>query len=189
MAKNTPSYLDFLSNPQADFEARADEKPAGAEPAPSGYYNLRIKKADYHPSSVGDGAGIKFEFEIADGRFSRRKIWQYVYIKPGTDLPEKMESRREAAQRGRALLVAISEACGHKGYAELDDLYDQEFCAYCVAFKDEYNGETRDKLRITSAKEYDKRLAKADRAPQRKVQRSGNDAPFSADIDDDDLPF
>jgi hypothetical protein len=61
-----------------DFDAREEDLKDGFEPLPDGEYKAIITNSDLKMTKKGDGDYYKFEYEIIDGAFKGRKVWQML---------------------------------------------------------------------------------------------------------------
>ena len=61
-----------------DFDAREEDLKDDFELLPNGSYKAIITNSDLKMTKKGDGDYYKFEYEIIDGAFKGRKVWQML---------------------------------------------------------------------------------------------------------------
>jgi len=89
-------------------------------PFPEGEYVLKALDAEEKTTAKGDGSYIKVKFEVANGDYAGRFIWQNFNV----------NNPSEKAQRiGRQQIVAWATACGKPDANDTDKLLDAKFKA------------------------------------------------------------
>jgi hypothetical protein len=83
---------------------------------PTAWYTAQIIESDVVPTKDGDGQRLTLTWEIIEGDFSKRRVWQSLNI------VNKSAQAQEMAQRD---LRTICEAVGHAG--RLSNSKDLEF--------------------------------------------------------------
>jgi hypothetical protein len=100
-------------------EVEADA-PVSYDPIPDGEYVLKALDAEEKTTAKGDGSYIKVKFEVANGDYAGRFIWQNFNV----------NNPSEKAQRiGRQQIVAWATACGKPDANDTDKLLDAKFKA------------------------------------------------------------
>lgn len=64
-----------LGNTLGGFNAN-EEPELKSEPIPSGEYKVIASKSEWKETKNRNGKYLKFEFEVIDGKYKGRKIWQ-----------------------------------------------------------------------------------------------------------------
>jgi hypothetical protein len=65
---------------QFNFDASQVAPQASTGPLPAGTYLAHIIESDVAPLKSGNGEGLKLTFEIIDGQFKGRKVWENLNI-------------------------------------------------------------------------------------------------------------
>lgn len=63
-----------------NFNARTVEPSAGFDPLPEGWYNARMIESEIKPTKAGDGSMLAVQFEIIDGQYANRRIFNNYNI-------------------------------------------------------------------------------------------------------------
>lgn len=98
------------------FNAHAVEPNESFDPVPAGEYLCVITASEDKPTKSGNGSYLELEFEVIDGPFKGRKLWDRLNLANPNDLAVKI---------ARATLSAICRAVGvmePKDSCELHDL-------------------------------------------------------------------
>ena len=66
---------------QFNFDASQVAPQASTGPLPAGVYLAHIVESDVQPLKSGNGEGLKLTFEIIDGQFKGRKVWENLNIR------------------------------------------------------------------------------------------------------------
>jgi hypothetical protein len=94
--------------------------PVEYDPIPEGEYVLKALDAEEKPTAKGDGSYIKAKFEVAQGEYAGRLLWQNFNI----------NNPSEKAQRiARQQMVAWATACGKPDADDTDKLLEKKFRA------------------------------------------------------------
>lgn len=88
---------------QFNFDASqiAPQQPSG--PLPAGTYLAHITESDVQPLKSGNGEGLKLTFEIIDGQFKGRKVWENLNIRHANE-----DTQRIAQSQLSALCHAVN---------------------------------------------------------------------------------
>jgi hypothetical protein len=65
---------------QFNFDASTVAPQAVSGPLPAGTYLAHITESDIRDLSSGNGKGLKLTFEVIDGQFKGRKVWENLNI-------------------------------------------------------------------------------------------------------------
>lgn len=86
-------------------------------PLPAGTYLAKIIESDLVDTKSGSGQILKLTFEIADGDYTGRKVW---------DQPNIVNANPTAQTIGQQRLKAICDAIGHSGNVDdSEELHEQ----------------------------------------------------------------
>lgn len=66
---------------QFNFDASTVAPQQSSGPLPAGTYLAHIVESDVQPLKSGNGEGLKLTFEIIDGQFKGRKVWENLNIR------------------------------------------------------------------------------------------------------------
>ena len=66
---------------QFNFDASQVAPQQSVGPLPAGTYLAHITESDVQPLKSGNGEGLKLTFEIIDGQFKGRKVWENLNIR------------------------------------------------------------------------------------------------------------
>ena len=66
---------------QFNFDASQVAPQQSTGPLPAGTYLAHITESDVQPLKSGNGEGLKLTFEIIDGQFKGRKVWENLNIR------------------------------------------------------------------------------------------------------------
>jgi hypothetical protein len=98
------------------FNANTVEPSESFDPIPAGEYLCVITASDEKPTKAGNGSYLELEFEVIDGPYKGRKLWDRLNLANPNELAVKI---------ARATLSAICRAVGvmePKDSCELHDL-------------------------------------------------------------------
>jgi hypothetical protein len=98
------------------FNAHTVEPSESFDPIPAGEYLCVITASDEKPTKAGNGSYLELEFEVIDGPYKGRKLWDRLNLANPNELAVKI---------ARATLSAICRAVGvmePKDSCELHDL-------------------------------------------------------------------
>jgi hypothetical protein len=88
---------------QFNFDASTVAPQASTGPVPAGTYLTQIIESDVSPLKSGKGSGMKLTFEIIDGQYKGRRIWENLNIQH-----ENEETQRIAQAQLSALCHAVN---------------------------------------------------------------------------------
>jgi hypothetical protein len=88
---------------QFNFDASTVAPQASSGPVPAGTYLAQIIESDVAPLKSGKGTGLKLTFEIIDGQYKGRRIWENLNIQHEND-----ETQRIAQSQLSALCHAVN---------------------------------------------------------------------------------
>jgi hypothetical protein len=88
---------------QFHFDASTVAPQASTGPVPAGTYLAQIMESDVAPLKSGKGTGLKLTFEIIDGQYKGRRIWENLNIQHEND-----ETQRIAQSQLSALCHAVN---------------------------------------------------------------------------------
>ena len=88
---------------QFHFDASTVAPQASTGPVPAGTYLTQIIESDVAPLKSGKGTGLKLTFEIIDGQYKGRRIWENLNIEH-----ENEETQRIAQSQLSALCHAVN---------------------------------------------------------------------------------
>jgi hypothetical protein len=84
-----------------DASTVAPQAPTG--PIPAGVYLAHCTESDVGPLKSGNGTGLKMTFEILDGQYKNRKVWENLNIQHTSE-----ETQRIAQSQLSALCHAVN---------------------------------------------------------------------------------
>ena len=88
---------------QFNFDASQVAPQQSVGPLPAGTYLAHITESDVQPLKSGNGEGLKLTFEIIDGQFKGRKVWENLNIRHTSE-----ETQRIAQSQLSALCHAVN---------------------------------------------------------------------------------
>jgi hypothetical protein len=88
---------------QFNFDASQVAPQASTGPLPAGTYLAHITESDVQPLKSGNGEGLKLTFEIMDGQFKGRKVWENLNIRHSNE-----DTQRIAQSQLSALCHAVN---------------------------------------------------------------------------------
>jgi hypothetical protein len=88
---------------QFNFDASTVTPQAATGPVPAGTYLAHITESDVQPLKSGNGTGLKLTFEIIDGQYKGRKIWENLNIQHSNE-----DTQRIAQSQLSALCHAVN---------------------------------------------------------------------------------
>jgi hypothetical protein len=88
---------------QFNFDASTVAPQASTGPLPAGTYLAHITESDVQPLKSGNGEGLKLTFEIMDGQFKGRKVWENLNIRHSNE-----DTQRIAQSQLSALCHAVN---------------------------------------------------------------------------------
>ena len=101
-----------------DFDAEKIQPQASFEPVPTGEYTVMITESDLKPTKSGDGQYLQLVYEILDGDYKNRKIWDRLNI------VNRNSTATEIAQRA---LSAICHSVGVLHPKDSAELHNKPF--------------------------------------------------------------
>ena len=87
---------------QFDFDASTVAPQASTGPVPAGTYLAQVIESDIKDLASGNGKGLKLTFEIIDGQYKGRRIWENLNIQHTNE-----DSQRIAQSQLSALCHAV----------------------------------------------------------------------------------
>ena len=88
---------------QFNFDASTVAPQASTGPLPAGTYLAHITESDVQPLKSGNGEGLKLTFEIIEGQFKGRKVWENLNIRHTSE-----DTQRIAQSQLSALCHAVN---------------------------------------------------------------------------------
>jgi hypothetical protein len=88
---------------QFNFDASQVAPQASTGPLPAGVYLAHIVESDVQPLKSGNGEGLKLTFEIIDGQFKGRKVYENLNIRHTSE-----DTQRIAQSQLSALCHAVN---------------------------------------------------------------------------------
>ena len=88
---------------QFNFDASQVAPQASTGPLPAGVYLAHIVESDVQPLKSGNGKGLKLTFEVIDGQFKGRKVWENLNIQHTNE-----DTQRIAQSQFSALCHAVN---------------------------------------------------------------------------------
>ena len=88
---------------QFNFDASTVTPQAATGPVPAGTYLAQITESDVQPLKSGKGTGLKLTFEIIDGQYKGRRIWENLNIQH-----ENEDTQRISQSQLSALCHAVN---------------------------------------------------------------------------------
>jgi hypothetical protein len=88
---------------QFNFDASTVAPQASTGPLPAGTYLAHITESDVQPLKSGNGEGLKLTFEIIDGQFKGRRVWENLNIRHSSE-----DTQRIAQSQLSALCHAVN---------------------------------------------------------------------------------
>jgi len=85
------------------FDASQVAPQASSGPVPAGTYLAHITESDVQPLKSGNGTGLKLTYEIIDGPYKGRKIWDNLNIQHSNE-----DTQRIAQSQLSALCHAVN---------------------------------------------------------------------------------
>jgi hypothetical protein len=85
------------------FDASTVAPQASSGPVPAGTYLAQCVDSDVQPLKSGNGTGLKLTFEIIDGQYKGRRIWENLNIQHSND-----DTQRIAQSQLSALCHAVN---------------------------------------------------------------------------------
>jgi len=99
-----------------DLTSTEIELPKSSGPLPAGWYSAMIVDSIEKPTKAGTGSYIELSFQIVDGEYANRRIWDRL------NLNNPNETAVRIAQQ---TLAAICDAAGKsRQIAQTEDLHD-----------------------------------------------------------------
>jgi hypothetical protein len=88
---------------QFNFDASTVAPQASTGPLPAGTYLAHITESDVQPLKSGNGEGLKLTFEVIEGQFKGRKVWENLNIRHTSE-----DTQRIAQSQLSALCHAVN---------------------------------------------------------------------------------
>lgn len=108
-----------------NFDATQHDPNVGFEAIPAGDYPALISDSEVRPTAAGTGVGLNLTWEIIDGPFKGRRIWQWLNIQHTNTQAEEIAQKQ------------LSNVCHAVGVLQVQDsaeLHDKP-CLIKVKFK------------------------------------------------------
>lgn len=86
-----------------NFDASTVAPQASSGPVPAGTYLAQCVDSDVQPLKSGNGTGLKLTFEIIDGQYKGRRIWENLNIQHSNE-----DTQRIAQSQLSALCHAVN---------------------------------------------------------------------------------
>jgi hypothetical protein len=86
-----------------NFDASTVAPQASSGPVPAGTYLAQCIDSDVQPLKSGNGTGLKLTFEIIDGQYKGRRIWENLNIQHSSE-----DTQRIAQSQLSALCHAVN---------------------------------------------------------------------------------
>jgi hypothetical protein len=133
------------------------------EPIPAGKYIAAITASEMKPTKAGDGSYLELTFQVLDGEYKGRLLWDRLNL----DNPNEL-----AVKIARSQLAAVCQAVGVMTPNDSQELHNLPLEINVKLRKREDNGETANEI-----KSYAKKLspsqppqARTDTPPWRRAQ-------------------
>jgi hypothetical protein len=85
------------------FDASQVAPQASTGPLPAGTYLAHITESDVQPLKSGNGTGLKLTFEVIEGQYKGRRVWENLNIQHSND-----DTQRIAQSQLSALCHAVN---------------------------------------------------------------------------------
>jgi hypothetical protein len=131
--------MAYLGNTFDPNEIPADER-GEYTPIPAGDYLLQIVESDI--DDKGDRTGLKLTYEVVDGEFSNRKIFDYLNI---------VHPNATAQQISQRALADLCLATGVGAVSDTEELHFRPFIGKVAVEKRKDNGEMTNKMKKSRA--------------------------------------
>jgi hypothetical protein len=128
------------------FDPAAHEGTQDLVPVPAGRYPAHIVEAEVRDAANGNGNYLWTVFEITEGQYKGRKVFQNVTIH---------NASQQAVEIGQRLMTDIYTACGITGPTRSIDVLLHKPIKIRVNIRRDPNGEYQDSNRVTAARPYD----------------------------------
>ena len=115
-------------------------------PVPAGWYPAHIVEAEVRDAANGNGNYLWTVFEITEGEYKGRKVFQNVTIHNAV---------QQAVEIGQRLMTDIYTACGITGPTRSIDVLLCKPIKIRVNIRRDPNGEYPDQNRVNAARPYD----------------------------------
>ncbi|NBV89620.1 MAG: DUF669 domain-containing protein [Betaproteobacteria bacterium] len=89
--------------------------PTSYGPLPKGHYTAVVMDSDVKTTQKGDGQYIAVTFQIIEGEFANRRVWQNINVS---------NPNKQAEDIGRSELAALCFACGVDKLSDTEQLHD-----------------------------------------------------------------
>lgn len=87
-------------------DAITDDRPSTFDPLPDGVYTAQVIESDLVAAKTGNGQRLALTYEIVEGPFARRRIWDSLNI---------IHSNAQAQEIAQRDLKRLCAAVGHQG--------------------------------------------------------------------------
>lgn len=92
------------------FDARQVEPAKLFEAVPAGWYNVKIVKSETKPTAKAGGAYLELEFEIIDGEFSGRKVWERLNVVNENEVAVRIAYQQLAALCNATGVINVADS-------------------------------------------------------------------------------
>ena len=79
------------------FDASQVAPQASTGPVPAGTYLAHVIESDVQPLKSGNGTGLKLTFEIIDGQYKSRRIWENLNIQHSNEDTQRISQSQLSA--------------------------------------------------------------------------------------------
>ncbi len=151
---------------QLQFDATTVDPDTGFDPVPAGDYTAMIIDSEIKPTKAGNGMYLQLVWQVCDGQFSGRRIWDRINIQNPNQVAEEI---------GKKQLSSICHAVGVLRVIDSAELHDRP-CSIKVTVKPGENGY----LPSNEVKAY--RSLTGDQPPPAVAARASAPAPAAAAV-------
>lgn len=100
-----------------NFDATQVEPDKGfGDPLPTGWYNVAIDESEMKPTTEGTGSYLKLRFDVLDGQYKGRKIWEQLNLR---------NPNAQTVEIAQKQLSAICHAVGVLKPAKSEELHNK----------------------------------------------------------------
>ena len=110
---------------QINFDATTVDPDTGFDPVPAGDYTAMIIGSEIKPTKAGTGMYLQLVWQVCDGQFAGRRIWDRINIQNPNQVAEEI---------GKKQLSSICHAVGVLRVIDSGELHDRP-CALKVVVK------------------------------------------------------
>lgn len=110
---------------QLNFDATTVAPDTGFDPVPAGDYTAMIVDSEIKPTKTGSGMYLQLVWQICDGQFANRRVWDRINIQNQNQMAEEI---------GRKQLSSICHAVGVLRVIDSAELHERP-CSIKVVLK------------------------------------------------------